>query len=83
MSSKMIINVKDARIVVPDTGTPDTGLFSISQSDGASNIGNMIVPMIGIFVVALVLFAVIVKFCKSRRQMRNKSLRFILAVGWL
>ena len=75
MSSKMIINVKDARIVVPDTGTPDTGMFSATHSDGVNSLGNMIAPIIGISLVTLMLIAVIVKICKGRKQKKNASFK--------
>ncbi|MBR6505595.1 hypothetical protein IKT18_02025 [Candidatus Saccharibacteria bacterium] len=72
MSSKLLINVNDATpSVIPDTSAPDTGMFSVSHTDGVSFNASMVLPIIGIaaLVIAIVVGAII---AISRRKKVNR-----------
>ncbi len=82
MSSKLLINVNDATPAVvpdtdadtnPDTNVPDTGVFSTVHNDGVNNTPNMIAPIIGISVVALVLIALIISLVKKHKQKKTNK----------
>ena len=72
MSSKLLINVNDATpTVVPDTSAPDTGMFSVSHTDGVSFNTSMILPIIGIIVlIVAIIVGIIVAI--SRRKKVNR-----------
>ncbi len=73
MSSKLLVNVNDARpeIVVPDTDVPDTGMFSVSHEDGVSFNASLILPIIGISVLLIaIIVGAITAF--SRRKKVNR-----------
>ncbi|MBR6505278.1 hypothetical protein IKT18_00320, partial [Candidatus Saccharibacteria bacterium] len=77
MSSKLLINVNDASsAVVPDTDvpgaiTPDTGMFSVSHTDGVSFNASMVLPIIGITVLSIAILAGII-VAISRRKRVNR-----------
>ena len=72
MSSKLLINVNDASsAVIPDTSAPDTGMFSVSHTDGASFNASMILPIIGIAVLVIAIVAGTV-VAISRRKKVNR-----------
>ncbi|MBR6505740.1 hypothetical protein IKT18_02825 [Candidatus Saccharibacteria bacterium] len=61
MSSKLLINVNDASsAVVPDTSAPDTGMFSVSHTDGVSFNTSMVLPIVGIAVLTVAIIVGIV-----------------------
>ncbi|MBR6505328.1 hypothetical protein IKT18_00575 [Candidatus Saccharibacteria bacterium] len=72
MSSKLLINVNDASsAVVPDTGAPDTGMFSVAHTDGVNFNTSMVLPIIGIIVLsAVIMVGIIVAI--SRRKKVNR-----------
>ncbi|MBR6505741.1 hypothetical protein IKT18_02830 [Candidatus Saccharibacteria bacterium] len=72
MSSKLLINVNDATpSVVPDTSAPDTGMFSVSHTDGVSFNTSMVLPIIGIAVLVIAFIAGII-VAISRRKKVNR-----------
>ena len=72
MSSKLLINVNDATpTVVPDTSAPDTGMFSVSHTDGVSFNTSMILPIIGIIVLTVAIIVGII-IAISRRKKVNR-----------
>ncbi len=72
MSSKLLINVNDATpTVVPDTSAPDTGMFSVSATDGANNIASMIFPIIGIFVLLTATVAIAITATIKRKKVNR------------
>ncbi len=78
MSSKLSVNVKYPEIVVPDTDvpgadTPDTGMFSVSHNDMASNTNNMVVPIISVSIVVLVLVALVISAFKHHKHKKNNK----------
>ena len=72
MSSKLLINVNDATpTVVPDTSAPDTGMFSVSHTDGVDfNVG-MILPIIGIAILVIAILATIITTTKKRKKINR------------
>ncbi|MBR6505368.1 hypothetical protein IKT18_00800 [Candidatus Saccharibacteria bacterium] len=72
MSSKLLINVNDASsAVIPDTSAPDTGMFSVSHTDGVSFNTSMVLPIIGIAVLTIAIIAGTV-VAISRRKKVNR-----------
>jgi len=72
MSSKLLINVNDATpTVVPDTSAPDTGMFSVSHTDGVSFNTSIILPIIGIIVLTVAIVVGII-VAISRRKKVNR-----------
>ncbi len=72
MSSKLLINVNDASpSVVPDTSAPDTGMFSVSHTDGADNLVSMVLPIIGIAILVIAIFAIIITATIKRKKVNH------------
>ena len=85
MSSKLLINVNDASIVVPDTGddtpsgagTPDTGGNTILAGTNYANDNgtSMVLPILGISLLVLLIIAAIIT-TTVRRHKTNKAGNF-------
>ncbi len=72
MSSKLLINVNDATpTVVPDTSAPDTGMFSVSHTDGVDYNVSMILPIIGIAILVIAILAIIITTIKKRKKVNR------------
>jgi len=85
MSSKLLINVNDASIVVPDTGddtpsgagTPDTGGNTILAGTNYANDNgtSMVLPVLGISLLVLLIITAIIT-TTIRRHKTNKAGKF-------
>ncbi|MBR6505369.1 hypothetical protein IKT18_00805 [Candidatus Saccharibacteria bacterium] len=75
MSSKLLVNVNDARpeIVVPDTDAPDTGMFSVSHDDGVSFNTSMVLPIVGIAVLIIAIAAGVIVAIRRHKKVNRFS----------
>jgi hypothetical protein len=72
MSSKLLINVNDASSsLIPDTNAPDTGMFSVSHTDGVDFNVSMILPIIGIAILVIAILAIIITTAKKRKKVNR------------
>ena len=75
MSSQIVVNIKDASssIVIPDTdvpetNTPDTGVFSVSHDNDVNVATGMVAPIIGVSILVLVLVVLVAKIVKNHKS---------------
>ena len=66
MSSKLSVDVKHTDIVVPNTG-----MFSTSHDNMANHVGSMILPIVGISVLALILVALVANAIRDHKQKKH------------